>query len=117
TWADLDRYLGTVYARLPEGVDALQQLVAETVIDTAATAAGVSASDGDLEAQAREASGGSKGLQDSLGASVTLADLRAALHLQVLHERIVRHDQGLAADAPVDPALLKSWHDAHLPGD
>jgi len=124
TWSDLDRYLGTVYARLPEGVDALQQLVAETVIDTAATAAGVSASDADvaalearLEAQAREASGGSKGLQESLGASVTLADLRAALRLQVLHERIVRHDQGLAADAPVDPALLKSWLDAHLPGD
>jgi hypothetical protein len=31
TWSDLDRYLGTVYARLPEGVDALQQLVAEAV--------------------------------------------------------------------------------------
>ena len=122
TWADLDRYLGTVYARLPEGVDALQQLVAEAVIDAAAKEAGVTASDADvaalearLEAQAREASGGAKGLQESLGASVTPADLRAALRLQVLHERIVRHDQGQAADAPVDPALLKSWLDAHVP--
>ena len=124
TWADLDRYLGTVYARLPEGVDALQQLVAEAVIDAAATAAGVTASDADiaalearLEARAREASGGTKGLQESLGESITPADLRAALRLQVLHERIVRHDQGLAEDAPVEPALLKSWLDAHVPGD
>ena len=124
TWADLDRYLGTVYARLPEGVDALQQLVAEAVIDSAATAAGVTVSDADiaalearLEAKAREASGGAKGLQESLGASVTPADLRAALRLQALHERIVRQDEGLADDAPPDPAQLKSWLDAHVPGD
>lgn len=124
TWSDLDRYLGTVYARLPEGDDALQQLVTEAVIDAAAAAAGVSAADDEitalearLEAQAREASGGEIGLQESLGTGVTPQDLRAALRLQVLHEGIVRHEQGLPPDAPLEPAQLKAWIDAHLPGD
>jgi hypothetical protein len=122
-WADLDRYLGTVYARLPEGDDALQQLVTEAVIDAAAAAAGVTAADDEiaalearLESQARQASGGQLGLQESLGAGVTSQDLRAALRLQVLHEGIVRHEQGLPPGTPVDPTALKAWIDAHLPG-
>ena len=124
TDSDLDRYLGTVYARLPEGDDALQQLLTEAVIDAAAAQAGVTATDDEiaaletrLEAQAREGSGGKLGLKESLGQSVTLQDLHAALRLQVLHEGIVRHELGLPADAPVDPAQLKAWIDAHLPGD
>jgi len=124
TWPDLDRYLGTVYARLPEGDDALQQLVTEAVIESAAAAAGVTVSDEEvaalearLEAQAREASGGQLGLKESLGASVTLQDLRAALRLQALHEGIVRKEHDLPGGVPVDTALLKSWVEQHLPGD
>lgn len=124
TFADLDRYLGTVYARMPEGEDALQQLLAEAVIDGAAAQAGVTATDAEidaleaqLEARAREASGGKLGLQDSLGEGVTPADLRVALRLQALNEGIVRHEQGLPPEAPLDPSQLKAWIDAHLPGD
>jgi hypothetical protein len=89
--------------------------------DAAAAAAGVTASDADvdalearLEAQAREASQGQLGLKESLGTSVTLQDLRSALRLQALHEGIVRQEQGLPAGAPVDPALLKSWGGVQL---
>ena len=123
TEADLDTYLATVYARLPEGDDAQQQLVTEAVIDAAATAAAVTASEDEiaaletrLERQVREASGGKHGLQESLGQGVTPQDLHSAMRLQVLHEKIVRHELGLAPDARVDPAQLKTWIDAHLPG-
>ncbi|HZM00617.1 MAG TPA: hypothetical protein VFD43_10235, partial [Planctomycetota bacterium] len=118
TWAELDRYLGTVFARLPEGEDALQQLVMEAVIDATAAQAGLTAGEEEiaalearLEARAREASGGQFGLQESLGPNVTAQDLSSALRLQVLQEQIVRQEQGLPADAPVDPPLLQAWID------
>jgi hypothetical protein len=116
---DMERYLGVVYARQPEGIAALDGLVGEALIDAAAAAQGVSATDADvdaalagLEAQVRAATGGERGLEDSLEADVSEAQLRATLRLQVLHERLVRKDRALDADEPVPVEALKAWLDA-----
>ncbi|MHC5212582.1 MAG: hypothetical protein ACYTG2_17860 [Planctomycetota bacterium] len=115
---DLDRYLGTVYARQPQGVAALDGLVGEALIDAAAAAQGLAVSEADvdaalagLEAQLRAASGGERGLADSVEANVSEAQIRASLRLQVLHERLVRVALGLEDDAPVPVAELNAWID------
>ncbi|MGQ0553826.1 MAG: hypothetical protein ACT4PU_11480 [Planctomycetota bacterium] len=116
TVAELDRYLGTIFARLPEGVEALEELLAETLIERAAEAAGLQASAEEaaaaeraLEAQARQASGGAKGLAESLGAGVTADDVRRAMRLMVLQDKLVRSEQGLDAEAPLPPEILNGW--------
>jgi hypothetical protein len=113
---DLERYLGTIYARLPEGVAALDSLVNEALIDGAAEAQGLRVSEAEvdaaiagLEAQVRAATGGERGIGDSLEADVSDAQLRDTLRLQVLHERLVRRQQDLPADAPVPVGDLKAW--------
>jgi len=119
TDADLDRYLATVYARMPEGDAVLNQLVAEAAIEHDGEALGFVVTDADIDAaqasldeQARAAGG--EGLAASLGKNVSPATLRHALKLLVLHERLVRSTQNLPADAPVDPQQLKLWLDGRM---
>jgi hypothetical protein len=113
---DLDRYLGQSYARRPTGEQALQQLLSEALILQAAGHAGITADETDIEAallaldaQARAATDGKQGVAESLSESVGQDDLRAAVHLLVLHERIVRKELGLAPEVPLDPRELKTW--------
>jgi hypothetical protein len=113
---DLDRYLATVYARLPTGDEALQQLVDETLIGDAAARAGLQASEAEVEAalraldaRARAATGGEQGLRDGLDDSVTEVTLRHAVRLHVLHEQLVRQELGLTGDEPVPPEALTGW--------
>jgi len=117
--ADFDRYLGTVFARLPTGNMALQQLLSEALILQAAGQRGITVDETDvntaliaLDDQARAATGGEQGVADSLGESVTHDDLRAAVRLLVLHERIVRDELELAPEVPLDPRQLQAWLDA-----
>jgi hypothetical protein len=121
--ADFDRYLGMVFARLPSGNAALQQLLSEALILQAAGRAGFTVDEKDVEAalialdeQARAATGGEKGVAESLGESVSQDDLRAAVRLLVLHERVVRADLGLADDVPLDPRQLQAWLDEAVTG-
>jgi len=119
TMAELDRYLGTVYARKPEGQQALQQLLEEAIVASEAARAGITASEedvtaalADLDAAARESGGG--GLQDALTADVDATVLRAAMRLHVLQERLVRAEQSLPPDAPLSTAQLRAWMDARV---
>ncbi len=119
TLADLDRYLGTIYARKPEGQQALQQLLEETLVAAEAARAGISASEADvsaalaeLDAEARAAGGG--GLADALTADVDGAGLRDAVRLHVLQERLVRAEERLAPDDPLPPERLKAWLEARV---
>lgn len=119
TLGDLDRYLGTIYARKQEGQAALQQVLQEAIVRREAAAAGVSASEeevsaaiGKLDASARAAGGG--GLEDAVMANVGSDQLRDAVRLHVLEERLVRVADQLAPDAPVSAERLKSWLDERV---
>jgi len=116
--ADFDRYLGTVFARLPTGNAALQQLLSEALILQASGQAGLAVDEADIETalvaldeQARAATGGEKGVAESLGEGVSQDDLRAAVRLLVLHERIVRDELALGPEVPVEPRQLQQWLD------
>ncbi|HEX5012388.1 MAG TPA: hypothetical protein VFY71_18510 [Planctomycetota bacterium] len=119
TLADLDRYLATVYARKQEGQAALLQVLQEAIVRHEAGAAGITASDAEvneaikeLDASARASGGGS--LADALTADVGGAELRDAVRLHVLEERLVRAADQLAPDAPVSAERLQSWLDTHV---
>jgi hypothetical protein len=115
--SDLDRYLGTVYARLPEGDAALEQVLGETLIAQDAAAQGLVATEADvdralaaLDAQARAAEGSDgKGLLESVQAGVTASQVREAVRLLVLHERLVRAEGGLPPEAPLTPDEMQAW--------
>jgi len=121
---DFDRYLGTVYARLPEGDAALTQLAGEALIEHDAAAAGIVATEADVDAsiaaldEAVRAAAGNhgKGFEESVTAGVSKAQMREAVRRLVLHERLVRAADGLPAEAPVKPERLKAWLDARLAG-
>lgn len=117
--ADFDRYLGTVHSRLPAGDVVLQQLLSEALILQAASRAGIRVDEADvetallsLEQRAREATGGEQGVTESLSPGVSQDDLRAAVRLLVLHERLVRAESNLAADVPIEPLEMQAWLDA-----
>ncbi len=119
--ADFDRYLATSYGRLPSGQATIQQILSEQIIRAEAQAAGLavdaSAVQGAvdaLEAQARQATGGRHGLSDSLAARVSPEQMREAVALHVLHERLVRASAGLPPDAPVAQEDLAAWLQARL---
>ena len=119
TLGDLDRYLATIYARKQEGQAALQQVLQEAIVRREAAAAGVSATEeevtaaiGKLDASARASGGGS--LAESVMANVGTAELRDAVRLHVLEERLVRLADQLAPDAPVSAERLKSWLDERV---
>jgi hypothetical protein len=119
---DLDLYLGTIYARMPEGDAALQQLTGEALIEHDAAAAGLVATEADVDAslasldqEARKAAGNNgKGFEESVQAKVSKAQMRDAVRLLVLHERLVRAADGLPPDAPVLPDLMKEWLDHRI---
>ena len=119
TLADLDRYLATVYARKPEGQAALLQVLEEAIVRREAQAAGVTASEEEvtaaikeLDASARAAGGG--GLAEAVTANVGSAELRDAVRLHVLEERLVRAADQLAPDAPLSAERLQSWIDGKV---
>ncbi len=119
TLRDLDTYLGTVYARLPEGQKALQQVLEEAIVRREAQAAGVAAGEdevsaalGLLDAQARAAGGGS--LTAVLTADVDMAQLREVVRLHVLQEKLVRAAEGLPAAMPAPNATLQAWMAARV---
>jgi hypothetical protein len=119
TLADLDLYLGTVYARKQEGQAALLQVLQEAIVRREAQAAGVSVSEeevtaaiGKLDASARASGGG--GLADAVTADVGSDVLRDAVRLHVLEERLVRAADQLEPDAPLSAERLQSWLDAKV---
>jgi len=116
---DFNRYLATVYTRLPEGDAALRQLLGEALIGADAAAAGIVATDADVDAalaaldeQSRAAGG--KGFADSVQAGVNMTQIRAAVALLVLHERLLRASAGLPPDAPITPQQMAEWLDARI---
>ncbi len=117
--ADLDRYLGTVYARLPEGDLVLHQLVTESLIEHDGTDVGGAVTDAEIEAARAEleqqaVAAGAPSLSASLGDNVPAELLVRTLRLLVLNQRLVRSWKGLPPDAPVDAAQLQEWIDGRL---
>lgn len=119
TLHDFDAYLGTIYARLPEGEKALRQVLEEAIVQREAAVAGVDASEdevsaalGLLDSQARAAGGGS--LTAVLTADVDLEQLREVVRLHVLQDKLVRAAQGLPPGAPVDNAARQAWLEARV---
>ena len=121
TEADFERYLATTYARLPEGDAALDQVLAEALLDARAAQAGMSASDEEvartmasLDEESR--SHGGAGLFDSVTANVGRDAVRDAVRLLVLQEKLVRAADGLSPDAPIPPERLAEWLAAQVSG-
>jgi|GEM_PF-2713786 len=111
------RYLSLVYARLPEGNQALDQLLLEEILQQRAAAAGITVEEAEvdevfaeLDARAREATDGAMGLADSVGPERAEA-LRHGVSLATMHRKLVAHEQGLERPADVDDAMLQDWLD------
>jgi len=111
------RYLSLIYARLPEGNQALDQLLLEEILQQRATASGITVNEAEidevfaeLDSRAREATDGAQGLVDSVGAEKAEA-LRHGVSLATLHRKLVAHELGLASPADADDSMLQSWLD------
>jgi hypothetical protein len=118
TESEYFRYLGTVYAREPEGEIATTQELTERVLRAAAAAAQVEVNDSDvqdlaerLDARARAETGGTAGLVESLG--VEEGELRHSLELLALQEKILAAETG--EQHPSDQQL-REWMDIALAG-
>lgn len=110
-------YLSLVYARLPEGNLALEQLLLEAILEQRAEAFGLEVSESEvaavfaeLDARARAATDGEKGLLDTVGPERTEA-LQHSVGLAALHRKLVAHELGLASSDGVDDAMLQAWLD------
>jgi hypothetical protein len=109
-------YLSAVYAHHPTGQSALEQLFVEAVLTKRASEAGL-AVDPDLvqalfdrfEAQAREASGGARGLLDNAGGAAAADMLDSTLRLAALQRTLVAQEQGLDDPLDVDDQTLSEW--------
>ncbi|MDG2150080.1 MAG: hypothetical protein P8N09_11215 [Planctomycetota bacterium] len=137
--AEYFRYLGTVYAREPEGKIATTQELTERVLMAAAAATQVEVDESDvqdlaerLDARARTESGGSIGLVESLGAEES--ELRHSLGLLALQEKIIAVETGVShpsdqqlrawmenalsgfelQPAPLHDAVATRWHDGEI---
>jgi hypothetical protein len=109
-------YLGAAYARHPMGQSALEQLFVEALLTARASEAGLRVDD-DLvqalfdrfDAQAREASGGARGLLDNAGGAAAADMLDATLRLAALQRTLVAQEQGLDDPLAVDDQTLSDW--------
>jgi len=109
-------YLGSAFARQPEGHQALQQLFVEALLAQEASARGLvvdleltKALFDRYEAQARAASGGATGLLENAGGPAAADLLEATLRLAALQRVIVAHEDGVDDPLDVTDARLSAW--------
>ena len=119
TTQEFERYVGTVYARQPEGELGVQQELTERLIHAAAERAGVSTTDADVEdlarrldERARIATGGTQGLLESLEAEASI--VRESLQLLALQEKVLTAELGLAPGSHPTDEQLRAWIEAAL---
>lgn len=131
--ADYLRYVGTVYAREPQGELALQQLLTERIVRAAAAAAGVEAGEAelaDLRQRLAVRAAGAAGAAAATGAAVPTPDagapslaealgvaegeLERALTLLCLQEQLVAAADALPAGSHPSDERLRTWLEAAL---
>lgn len=109
TLAELDRYLATVYARKPEGQQALLQVLQEAIVEREAAQRNFVATDAEVDGALILLDKQTGGLDTALRADVDAAGLRNIVRLHVLQERLVRDALHLRPLDPVPADKLKAW--------
>lgn len=117
TWDEYHRYVGTVYDRLDEGEEALQQLLLDVIVGARAASLGLP--DGDALVQAERDALLRRGLAagadpEALAARLAEPALQPSLRLLATQKAVLRHERGLPDDAPVDDAELAAWTEQAL---
>lgn len=119
--ADFATYLGLIHARQELGRLALDQLLVERILAARAEAAAVSVDEAAVDAlfahfdaKARAASGGERGLMESVGGQAQAAVLRETVRLAALQRAVVAAETGADDPLALDDAALKAWLDAAI---
>ena len=114
TLAELDRYLATVYARKPEGQQALLQVLQEAIVEREAAQRKLVVTEAEVDGALIALDKQTGGLDRALSADVDGASLRNIVRLHLLQERLVRDARQLRPLDPVPPDELKSWMEERL---